>query len=44
LKKDLKTEHILKSVSETVPISKTMAEQIEEMREWAKGRARKTSE
>ncbi|MBI3923383.1 MAG: AAA family ATPase [Armatimonadetes bacterium] len=40
---DITTEAILKSVSETVPLSKTMKEQIDELREWAGSRARRAS-
>ncbi len=42
-KRDISTEDILKSVKETVPLSKTVAEKIDEMRLWAKGRARPAS-
>ncbi|MEW6556991.1 MAG: AAA family ATPase [Elusimicrobiota bacterium] len=42
-KKELSTENILKAISETVPLSKTMSEQIEEIRNWSEGRARKAS-
>ncbi|MBI5244082.1 MAG: AAA family ATPase [Elusimicrobia bacterium] len=38
--RDLGTGDILAALGETVPLSKTMSEQIEEMRRWAKGRAR----
>jgi len=41
--KTLKTEDVLKSIQETVPLSKTMSEKIEEMRKWAEGRARLAS-
>jgi len=36
----LKTEHILKAIGETYPLSKTMQEAINERRRWARGRAR----
>lgn len=36
----LKTENVLKSIQETVPLLKTMSEKIEEMKKWAEGRAR----
>lgn len=39
-KQELRTEDILASINATVPLSKTMAEQIEEIRRWAKDRAR----
>jgi SpoVK/Ycf46/Vps4 family AAA+-type ATPase len=41
--KDVKTEHILKALSETKPISQVMAQQIESVREWARNRARYAS-
>lgn len=40
---DITTEHILKAVSETVPLSRTMSEQIERQRAWVAGRARDAS-
>lgn len=40
LDKDLQTADLLKSVKETVPLSKTMAESISSLRSWADGRAR----
>lgn len=40
---DLQTPHILRSISTTVPLSKTMANRIKEIREWAKGRTRPAS-
>jgi SpoVK/Ycf46/Vps4 family AAA+-type ATPase len=41
--KDVTTEHILKSISETKPIFQVMAQQIESIREWARNRARYAS-
>ncbi|MDD2703009.1 MAG: AAA family ATPase [Candidatus Omnitrophica bacterium] len=40
---DLTTGDILKSLKETVPLSQTMREQIENIREWARMRARPAS-
>ena len=40
LGKELATADILKSIQETVPLSKTMAEEINALRTWAQGRAR----
>ncbi|MDQ6630850.1 MAG: AAA family ATPase [Verrucomicrobiota bacterium] len=40
---ELTTEHILFAVRETVPLSKTMDEQINRLRSWADGRARNAS-
>jgi AAA+ superfamily predicted ATPase len=37
---DVTTPHILTAVTETVPLSKTMVERIDELRGWASGRAR----
>ena len=37
---DLTTEYILQSLSQTVPLAKTMDDQVRRLREWAKGRAR----
>jgi ATP-dependent 26S proteasome regulatory subunit len=39
----LTTESLYKSLSETVPLSTTMKEDIDKLREWAEGRARKAS-
>jgi SpoVK/Ycf46/Vps4 family AAA+-type ATPase len=39
-KKDLTTEALVKSLRATVPLSKTMSEDIAELRHWAEGRAR----
>jgi SpoVK/Ycf46/Vps4 family AAA+-type ATPase len=38
--KDLSTEGILEAIRQTVPLSKTMSEQIDDLRKWASGRAR----
>lgn len=38
--RDISNTDVLGALRETVPLSKTMAEKIEEMRRWAKGRAR----
>ncbi|MEE8121261.1 MAG: AAA family ATPase, partial [Anaerolineales bacterium] len=40
LDKDLETQDLLKSIQETVPLSKTMAEAVTSLRTWAEGRAR----
>lgn len=40
LNRDIETEDILKSLKETVPLSKTMREKIDGLRSWADGRAR----
>ncbi|MCI0744292.1 MAG: AAA family ATPase [Verrucomicrobia subdivision 3 bacterium] len=40
---DLATEHILAALRETVPLAKTMDEQINRLRNWAEGRARNAS-
>lgn len=37
---DITTEMILKSISETYPLSKTMSDGIQKIKEWAKSRAR----
>lgn len=37
---DLTTAQVLASIAQTVPLAKTMAEQIGELRTWAEGRAR----
>jgi SpoVK/Ycf46/Vps4 family AAA+-type ATPase len=39
----LATEHVLKALKETVPLAKTMDEQINRLRNWAEGRARNAS-
>jgi hypothetical protein len=36
----LNTENIVKSLRQTVPLSKTMNEEIDHLRSWAQGRAR----
>lgn len=38
--RDLQTEDILKSINETVPLSRTMSERVAGIRTWAEGRAR----
>ena len=40
LKRDVETPDILRSIKETVPLSKTMSERISALRSWAEGRAR----
>ena len=40
---ELSTSHILTALAETVPLAKTMDEQINTLREWAEGRARNAS-
>ncbi len=42
-KAELTTERVLKSVEEIIPLSYTMKEKIDNMREWAKSRARRAS-
>jgi SpoVK/Ycf46/Vps4 family AAA+-type ATPase len=42
-KADLTTDRVLKSVNEIVPLSYTMKEMIDGMRDWAKSRARRAS-
>jgi SpoVK/Ycf46/Vps4 family AAA+-type ATPase len=37
---ELTTAHVLAALAQTVPLAKTMAEQISELRQWADGRAR----
>jgi ATP-dependent 26S proteasome regulatory subunit len=39
-KKQLSTEQVLVSLNKTVPLSKTMSEDVDALRQWAKGRAR----
>jgi len=41
--KELNTDAVLKSLAESVPLSRTMSEQLSELRTWAKGRARPAS-
>jgi SpoVK/Ycf46/Vps4 family AAA+-type ATPase len=40
---ELATEHILTALAQTVPLAKTMDEQISRLRNWAEGRARNAS-
>jgi SpoVK/Ycf46/Vps4 family AAA+-type ATPase len=42
-KQDIRTEHVLNAVTQTVPLAKTMDEQIRRLRHWAEGRARHAS-
>lgn len=42
-RKVLTTEHILTALAQTVPLARTMEEQIGSLREWAEGRARNAS-
>jgi SpoVK/Ycf46/Vps4 family AAA+-type ATPase len=42
-KADVSTEHILTALAQTVPLAKTMDEQINRLRNWAEGRARNAS-
>lgn len=42
-KKELTTEALLTTIGETVPLSKTMQEDIEKLRKWADGRARNST-
>jgi SpoVK/Ycf46/Vps4 family AAA+-type ATPase len=39
-KKPVTTERLLKSIEQTVPLSKTMSEDVDGLRKWAEGRAR----
>jgi len=41
--REINTEDISKALSETVPLSETLEEQVEELRRWAKNRARPAS-
>jgi SpoVK/Ycf46/Vps4 family AAA+-type ATPase len=41
--KELTTEHVLEALHQTVPLAKTMDEQINRLRTWAEGRARNAS-
>jgi AAA+ superfamily predicted ATPase len=41
--RDLTSEHIKKCLQETVPLSKTMSEEMNQLRSWASGRARSAS-
>ncbi len=40
---ELSTEHVMAALKETVPLAKTMDEQINRLRTWAEGRARNAS-
>ena len=40
---ELDTPTLVNSLSETVPLSKTMSEQLSRLRSWAQGRARPAS-
>jgi SpoVK/Ycf46/Vps4 family AAA+-type ATPase len=42
-RRDLTTDHILNALAQTVPLAKTMDEQIARLRRWAEGRARHAS-
>ncbi|HEX4122733.1 MAG TPA: AAA family ATPase [Verrucomicrobiae bacterium] len=42
-RQELTTAHIVQAISETVPLAKTMDEQIHRLRTWADGRARNAS-
>jgi SpoVK/Ycf46/Vps4 family AAA+-type ATPase len=42
-KQDIRTEHVQNSLAQTVPLAKTMDEQISRLRRWAEGRARHAS-
>jgi len=42
-RQDLTTDHLLEALRQTVPLSKTMDEQINRLRNWAEGRARNAS-
>jgi SpoVK/Ycf46/Vps4 family AAA+-type ATPase len=42
-KEDLSPEHVLTALAQTVPLAKTMKEQISGLRAWADGRARNAS-
>jgi len=39
-KQNMTTERLLKSLQQTVPLSKTMSEDVDSLRKWAEGRAR----
>ncbi len=43
-KVELEQKHLLKSIEQSVPLSRTMEERLAELRAWAKGRARLASE
>lgn len=40
LGRELQTQDVLKSIRETVPLSRTMSERVSDLRSWAEGRAR----
>ena len=40
---DLTTDHVLAAIQETVPLARTMDEQVRRLRHWAEGRARRAS-
>lgn len=42
-KQDIRTEHVSNALAQTVPLAKTMDEQIHRLRQWAEGRARHAS-
>lgn len=42
--RDFTTEDIVRAIEATVPLSEFMKEDVEALRDWAKGRARKASE
>ncbi len=42
-REELTTGHVLKALDETVPLARTMDEQISQIRRWAEGRARNAS-
>ncbi|MCX6886731.1 MAG: AAA family ATPase [Verrucomicrobiota bacterium] len=42
-RQEISTEHILTALGQTVPLAKTMDEQINRLRSWAEGRARNAS-
>ncbi len=42
-KEDLASRHILEALAQTVPLARTMEEQIQRLRAWAEGRARNAS-
>ncbi len=42
-KQDIRTEHVLNTLAQTVPLAKTMDEQMTRLRRWAEGRARHAS-
>ena len=42
-KEELRTEHVLTALGQTVPLARTMDEQINRLRSWAEGRARNAS-